>query len=286
MKTIRLLRDVNEPTGRGPGNGMAALQRALRDADLPWLRVGGHLLPGDIPWVWSYLDSEIALQFNAWGWPFICGPNVFFGNSNKPGTHKFEKDLLNAENCQMLFTESEWYGALIKKHCNRNEAPIALWSYPIEPQPEGPLEPEFDLLIYLKDMCLGREMIRAQRRWPNHNVVVYGKYDREQMIACARRSRACLYLSTDDRGPLALAEILLAGCPAIGVPRGSPWIETGISGVSVPHFGKELAVDAEQKAMAMDRALVRAWALDRFATHKTVSAIQTALEPIALREYP
>jgi hypothetical protein len=37
----------------------------------------------------------------------------------------------------------------------------------------------------------------------------------------ARRLRACADLADDDHGPLALQEILLAGCPTVGVRTGA-----------------------------------------------------------------
>ena len=275
---IRIIRKETSPGTRGPSRGMCALQNALRKANFPWLWIGGHLECGDIPWVWLYKDAQIALQYNEFGWPFIIGPNVLFSNSYRPGFGKYEKDILDAENCRLMFTESEWYASLIQSHCNHNEAPIVIWSYPIEPQPDGPLPAEFDLLIYLKDMSLGRESIRAAERWPKSHVVVYGTYNRDALIEIARRSRACLYLCNDDRGPLAAAEIALAGCPLIGVERGCPWVLTPGLGVHLLHFGK--LIEAEQEAMAMDRGAVREVALKRFATERTVEIIKNALEPI------
>ena len=37
-------------------------------------------------------------------------------------------------------------------------------------------------------------------------------------------------LADDERGPLALQEILLAGCPTVGVRTGAPYVEHGFSG--------------------------------------------------------
>jgi hypothetical protein len=64
-------------------------------------------------------------------------------------------------------------------------------------------------------------------------VLNYGQYKREQLFEAARRSRACAYLADDDHGPLALQEILLAGCPVVGVRTGAPFIHDGIPGVFV-----------------------------------------------------
>ena len=282
MKTIRLIRSVAEPGNRGPSRGMFALQSALRDAAWPWLQIGGQLRPGEIPWVWNFQDKSMIVTINEWGWPFIIGPNVLFANSYHPGEARLEQEVLDAEHCVLQFTESDWYAALIRQHCDRNDAPVAIWSYPIDPQPKGPLRNEFDVMVYLKDMTKGREMVRIRERWPNSNLVVYGHYKRDTMIDIARRSRACVYASADDRGPLAAAEIALAGCPLVGVERGCPWTNNNMLGVQIPHFGKEELIPAVERALEMDREMVRCAATAFFATSRTVQTIHDALEPIAM----
>lgn len=259
---------------------MCALQKALSNANIPCLKLGGTLRHGEIPWWWSWEDAIIAAQLAAFGFPFIMGPNVLFRNSSKPGAGPYEKELLDAESCVLQFTESSWYASLIQANCNRNEAPIVTWSYPIHPQPEGPLPFRFDILIYLKTMNLGRECIRFTR-YPKAELIVYGQYNRDDLIKLARQARCCLYLSADDRGPLALAEILLCGCPCIGVPKGAPWLETPGLGVQIPHFEKTLLSAAVEKAISMDRNAVRETALQRFSTDTTVKTITAALEQVA-----
>ena len=282
MPNIRLIRPPARPGHRGPSRGMHALATALKAANIPWLKIGGHLQSGEIPWVWLYKDVQTAIQFDKWGWPFICGPNVLFWNSHAPATIEYEQKILDAENCKMLFTESTWYSSLIRAYCNHNEAPIVIWPYPISPTPAGPLTAEYDLLVYLKDYSLGREHLRLIQEWPNSNLVVYGHYDRETMIELARRSRACVYLSTDDRGPLAAAEIAIAGCPLVGIERGCPWVaETPGIGVKINHFGKPDLFDACKEAMRLDHNYVRQTALDRFDANETVNVIRNALKPIA-----
>ena len=50
---------------------------------------------------------------------------------------------------------------------------------------------------------------------------------------CFFRSRVCAYLADDDHGPLALQEILLAGCTTVGVRTGASFVRTGETGVVV-----------------------------------------------------
>jgi hypothetical protein len=278
MKTIRVIRELTESGCRGPSRGMFALQSALRKYSLPWLQIGGGVQCGEVPWIWSHLDASIAVVFSVFGWPYIIGPNVLFNNSASPGEAKHEASLLDSEACALQFTESEWYRDLIAEHCNHNEAPIVLWSYPIDPQPEGPLPEQHDVLIYLKDRSQGRAALRIAAKYHRSNVVVYGHYNRDEMIDVARRSRCCVYLSSDDRGPLALAEIMLCGCPCVGIPRGSPWIQKE-SGVSVGNWCD--AINAVEPAMQIKRDSVRDWAVQRFSTQRTVDTIVNALTPIA-----
>ncbi len=49
LMDVRLIREVSAPTGRGPGNGMFALQRALRAVRPAWLHLGGRLRDGECP---------------------------------------------------------------------------------------------------------------------------------------------------------------------------------------------------------------------------------------------
>jgi hypothetical protein len=64
-----------------------------------------------------------------------------------------------------------------------------------------------------------------------------GPYRREKLFKAARRTRAFAYLADDDHWPLALQEILLAGCPTVGVPTGMAFVRDGITGV----LGRQVA---------------------------------------------
>ncbi len=250
MIKVRLIRPVRSPTGRGPGNGQFALQAALRRIGTPWLAIGGALRPGEIPWFWSWEDRETAALCARTQQPFVAGPNVLFAQSRDPCRLEAEREICRAASCRMLFTESEWYRRLIAEHLGpANRAPIVVWPYPIDPHPGGPLKAAYDLLIYEKS-GVGRETVeRLQAAWPRHVRIRYGRYRREELAVAARRSRVCAYLSDDDRGPLALAEILLAGCAAVGIPRGAvyrarPQRRVGRSAGRVVAVGRGRAVFA------------------------------------------
>ena len=162
MTTIRLIRAVPAPTGRGPGNGQYALQRALRRYAPGWLKIGGPLAPGEIPWFWCWLDRDAAAACAQTQRPFVAGPNILFAQSRAPCRIEAEREICNAASCRLLFTESEWYRRLIECHRGpANRVPIVLWPYPIDPRPGGPLPPQLDLLIYEKS-----GMGAAARRWP------------------------------------------------------------------------------------------------------------------------
>lgn len=273
---IRLIREVSAPTGSGPGNGMYVLQRALREHGPEWLHVGGMLSGDDIPWFWCWYDIDLALACADSGQPFIIGPNMVFLHWDAPT--KKELRLLNAGSLRLQFTESDWYRRLIAEDTGPElHAPTAVWPYPIEPVP-GPVEPEFDLLVYQKSgpASVARKLMR---RFPNSLLISYGRYARDELLSAARRSRVCAYLSDNDRGPLALGEIMLSGCPAVGTERGAPWVNE-LTGVRVP----ELTLTALEPAIVQlrdrPRERVRAWALEHFDGRRVVGQIVEAIEAI------
>ncbi len=281
MSSIRMIREVRTPTGRGPGNGQFALQRALGRLAPPWLRIGGPLADDELPWFWSWEDREPAAMCARTGRPFIAGPNMLFADSRRPCGVEGEQEICQAASCRLLFTESAWYRELIERHRGpANRAPLVVWPYPIDPPPGGPLAPCYDLLIYEKS-GLSRDVIRAlERAWPRHAVVRYGHYRREDFLETARRSRCCLYGSDDDRGPLALAELLLAGCPAVGIPRGAPFIEPGQNGVLLERFEPAACCRAVAHCHGLDRRAIAGRAARQFAAGRIVEIIVRALDAV------
>ncbi|MFM7974312.1 MAG: hypothetical protein ACKO8U_04505, partial [Pirellula sp.] len=115
----------------------------------------------------------------------------------------------------------------------------------------------------------------------------YGQYKREQLFEAARRSRACAYLADDDHGPLALQEILLAGCPTVGVRIGASFVRAGVTGFWVeklPPGGRAISsqqdaviltgyVDRFAQAMEINRHQVREYAVQEFSTDRITSKI-------------
>jgi len=161
-----------------------------------------------------------------------------------------------------------------------NRAPIVVWPSPIAPHPGGPLAAVYDLLIYEKSGVRRETVERLQRAWPRHVRIRYGRYRREELAVAARRSRVCAYLSDDDRGPLALAEILLAGCAAVGMPRGAPFVEPGRTGELVDRLEASLLSAAAARCLRLDRRAVATAAAERFDAGRIVAAIAAALETI------
>lgn len=279
---VRLIREMTEPTGSGPGNGMYALQRALRAVQPDWLHIGGDLQPGELPWYWCWHDANDACMWAAQGRPFVMGPNIFFCSANHPGRELHEQVLLSAISCQLIFTESDWYADLINKHL-KAPVPVELWPYPIDPMPPAQTDPavcDIDLLVYAKSGVTLQTMAAIGRMWKNSRLVVYGMYEREEMLDLARRSRVCLYLSESDRGPLALAEILLCGCPAVGVPQGAPWIRSGHNGAIVPSFCGQALAEAYVQCLQLDRGLVAAEAASRFDPRRVAGMVMRYLEAV------
>jgi hypothetical protein len=294
---VELIGPAHAPGGNGPTNGMYALQKALRkriDEGLDWLSIKS--LPaskGAMPWFWHWDDRRYAMWWDSEGLPFVQGPNMLFTHSATPRIDAEECALLDAKNCRAMFCHSEWYRDLIAKHRRpTNTSPIHMLPYPIDPCPGEPLPDEYDLLIYAKNGHRPGLLEHLAETFPRHVQIHYGQYRRYQLYDAARKARACAYLADDDHGPLALQEILLAGCPVVGMRTGAPFIQHGITGMFVDRLppGRScLTNDADQLAlevfhqalssiMAMSRAAVRATAILTFDTNRIVDMLVDSLQ--------
>ena len=119
----------------------------------------------------------------------------------------------------------------------------------------------------------------------------YGSYRREQLFEAARRSRACAYLADDDHGAVALQEILLAGCPTVGVRTGASFVQHGETGILLDRLppgascleseedAAALAVFIEgiQRAQAFNRQSVRQLAADQFSSQSIVEQVMSSI---------
>jgi hypothetical protein len=233
--------------------------------------------------VWSYEDAKIAVACETLGLPYVCGPNVLFNNSRKPGFTPDERELLGGKNCVLAFTESAWYAELIRESCPTQPGlPIAIFRYPIDPPVPEPKRIEWDVLLYLKDNRLANAVLDMKDLpWKKSKIIVYGRYERKELIYTAQRSRCCLYVCTDDRGPLGAAEIALAGCPLVGIERGCPWVTNPAIGVRLTTFHREQVIAGYLRAIKMRRGEVKAAAEEFFSTAATVRTILEYLEKIS-----
>lgn len=294
---VELIGPVTAPGANGPTNGMHALQKELRKqiaSGLDWLSIKS--LPaskGALPWFWHWDDRRYAAWWNSEGLPFVQGPNMLFTDSATPRIDAEECALLDAANCRAMFCHSRWYRDLIDRHRGpTNQSEIVMWPYPIDPMPGGPLPDEYDLLIYAKNGHRPQLLEHLAESYPRHVQIHYGQYRRDELYEAARRSRVCAYLADDDHGPLALQEILLAGCPTVGVPTGASFVRDGITGVVVDRLPPGRAcvesdddeaclaafMDAVEKAAAMDRNQVRAAAVMEFDAARIVDSVITQLD--------
>ncbi len=137
---------------------------------------------------------------------------------------------------------------------------------------------QYDLLIYAKGHYQPEFLTQLTGRFRRSRVLTYGRFTRKELFAAARRSRCCVYLSTDDRGPLALAEILLSGCPAIGIPTGAPFIRHGQTGILLNHFHLNDCLAAIATCHHLNRHQVSALAQQQFDTRQITKTILTSLD--------
>ena len=279
-RPVELIGPVYSPGRDGPTNGQYALQKELRKrfaVGLDWLTIKS--LPasdGAIPWFWHWDDRRYAVWWDSEGRPFLQGPNLLFTLSWRPRIDAEECGLLDAQNCLAFFCHSDWYRDLIAKHRGpKNTSPILTWPYPIDPFPGEPLPADYDLLIYAKNGNRPQLLEYLCQVFPRHVVLHYGQYHREQLFEAARRSRACAYLADDDHGPLAIEEILLAGCPVVGVRTGAPFLQDGATGLFVdrlPPGAQCVQNDADKAALeAYLHAIQVVQTLDRKRVHGLAS---------------
>lgn len=282
---VRLIRSVGRPGRSGPANGQYALQKALRQRirrGLDWLSIGGAPRSGELPWFWCWLDRGEAARWARRGRPFVQGPNTLLVDSRRPRSDPLECALLDAPACRLMFTESAWYAELLGRHRGPgNEARVVLWPYPIDPRPDGPAEtPRLDLLLYLKNGEFSALAQQLQSRFARACTIRYGSYRREELWEAARHARCCCYLADDDRGPLALAEILLCGCPTVGLPTGAALVTHGRTGILVDRLQTCDWVSAVEDCLEFDRREVALLAAEQFDTRRIVATVIGALEEV------
>jgi hypothetical protein len=302
---VELIGPVESAGRNGPTNGMFALQRALKcriAQGLDWLSI--RPLPasdGALAWFWNWDDRGYANWWDRSGRPYVEGPNMLFINSARPRIDVEEQRLLDAANCRSMFCHTAWYRDRIAQHRSPcNQCPIELWPYPIDPWPDGPMPDEFDLLIYAKNGHRPQLLEHLAAAFPRHIQIHYGKYAREELYNAARKSRACAYLADDDHGPLALQEILLAGCPTVGVRTGASFVRPGETGVWVERLppGQACVRDEQDElrlrlylkaiahAQAMDRNRVREIAAADFDTDAIVDRLVAILDRVRCENAP
>lgn len=277
---------------------MYGLQRVLRqriDEGLDWLTIRAHPSgPDALPWFWACHQRLYAAHWNRRGLPFVSGPNMVFLDAHRPRSDGAECAMLDAGHSVAMFCHSEWYRDLIVRHRGpANRCPIDLWPAPIDPWPPAPQKARWDVLIYAKSGYQPALLERLVAAFPRSTVVLYGAYAREDLHQKASRSRCCAYLSDNDHGPLVLQEILLAGCPAVGVRTGAPWVEPGVTGYFVDELPTCMDPEALQlteyverlrRAQELDRDSVREVAAERFDTIRIVETVLDALQRARARE--
>ena len=277
---VRLIGKVTQPEGSGPWNGMYALQKALHDKAPEWFKIGGEPDEGEICWYWNWEDIRRVLSDISRDAPFIIGPNVLFMWSSDPGGSYGEREILEATSCRAIMCHSLWYEKLIRQHLNSTgHVPIFRWPYPIFPLPDGPSNADYDVLVYDKsgkEQSLLIETIR--QNYPKTTVLRYGQYRREELYDLASRSRCCVYCCNDDHGPLAQAEIMLCGCPVIGMEKGAPFVVSEQTGVQVDNLDWTSVGEAIRRCHHIDREEVRETALRLFDADRIADAVIEALD--------
>jgi hypothetical protein len=230
-------------------------------------------------WVWCWLDIDIALDRIARSRPVVVGPNVLFAWSGNPGGARGEREILDSRHCPLIMCHSQWYAELIRRHVGAdNGARIAQWPYPVSPIPDVPVRAEYDVLVFDKMAGARRDLEDALgARFPTTMVIRYGAFERFTLYEIARRSRCCVYLCEDESGGLATSEIMMAGCPVVGIERGAPFAADPI-GVRIARLDIELIESAVRACHRLDRRDVRSYALALFDAVAIAEAVVRELD--------
>lgn len=256
----------------GPWVGMAALQQSLRAQQPAWLEIEKkawatkpRFAADSIPWLWCWYEQGFLREHAKTGHPFIIGPNLYPDRAIGQG------------DCRLSIVHCPHHQSWIERGSKVSLADrTLLCPYPIYPQPEGPLEAEYDVLFYRKKAPAPGIVEALRARW-RVAYIEYGKHTRPQLFDLARRSRCCVYWSKHDTGSLVQAETLLAGCPTVGSRGGSPWLVPGDTGVVIENWSAEATAVAVEQALAIDRELVRNWALKQFSSERIAALVSSRL---------
>ncbi len=281
---VRIIGDIRSTGCNGPSNGQYALQKALRQdnetANRQWLQIGGDLRTGEIPWFWSWEHRPQAVACSREGRPFFIGPNVLFLNSQAPRSDLLESELLDSPHCLAMICHSTWYDELIRQNRgSQNDCPIVRIPYPVIPHVSVPQEPaDFDLLIYLKQDKFSS--LAAQLQQPPLRTVLirYGEYVREELCEIASRCRMCVYLTDDEQGGLALQEILMTGCPTIGLRTGAPLVVDKLTGRIVTQLDESILREAMRDVESYPRVQVAKAAALMFSTGRIAKSFIDTLD--------
>jgi len=267
---------------RGPAVGMAGLVHYLEKFGLPeWLSIAASACDTAIPWYWNAGQARAAARDATAGRPFIIGPNMLWVNRVRPNATRHERTIARAPTCRLIFCHTPEYADCIRRGLGQhNAAEICPVPYPVWPEPPdlGTL-PFFPLLIYYKSGPYDDLVTALRDRWPRAVVLRYGTHSRNTLLTLARQSRAAVYLSADDHGPLALAEILLSGCPVIGHRSTAPWIEPDQTGLYIDDLADAAAVvSAVEDLHEWDLNPIRDRARELFDPRLIVETVLAALD--------
>lgn len=239
-RMVQLIRPILAPGRDDFSIGMHTLQKSLRQrikGGLDWLEIKD--LPaerGALAWFWHYTDRSYANWWNDQGQPFVQGPNMLFLNSDNPRIDLDENRLLDASNCKGMICLSTWYSDLINQHKGpSNTSTVFNCPYPIDVDPGGPTDIKYDLLIFSKNVHRPQLLEYLAEQFPRC-ILFHNGFQRGALLQAARSSRACVYLAENDHGSMILSEILLTGCPVVGVRNGAAFVDEGTTGLIVEQF--------------------------------------------------
>jgi hypothetical protein len=253
--------------------------------------------PHDMTWHWS-LTRDLLRDIDA-GRAIAIGPQVTPQHCRRIPYNADEGRVLDYGNILACFAFSRWLNDLLIRKMRAHRHVLLDFPLPAEwerwPHTAGadsdPKDCDRDALIYIKGGATEAKIAHEiGSRFESHIKITYGQYERADLLAAARRCKACFYISSHDGFSLAAVEIGLMGCPIISDERACPAVAHGLTGYLAPVRERDSdseflwAVDASERlceqwsaAAAIHRPFIRQAILQRHDPQRAVERIIKAL---------
>jgi hypothetical protein len=152
----------------------------------------------------------------------ICGPNTFF--SDPRNINHCEQYIFSSKRIHEFFLHPNQYSNYEFKYIREANNNIYDFLYPVDIDMINECKNnkmnknrDIDILLYCKFEYQENYDLIMKRYASKYKIetLLYGNYEKLELINTALRSKCCIYLSTGETGGIACCEIFCCGCPII-----------------------------------------------------------------------